>query len=156
MDVRIRKATIQDLSAVTALSQQLFEYERTITPEYDLAWSSSPAGQKYFTKRLKGRKHFALVAEIGAQIVGYATVGVFTITWRIQKPIVEIENLCVDKGHRGQGIGKALMDEVQKIATRRHAKRLRLSALSHNDHAIRFYRANGYTDVEMVLEKSIE
>lgn len=155
MDIRIRKGMIRDLLAVTALSQQLFTYERTITPEYDLAWSGSPAGQKYFTRRLKGRKHFALVAELGGKIVGYATVGVFRITWRLQKPIVEIENLCVDKAHRGQGIGKALMSEVQKIATAHGYKRLRLAALSHNDPAIRFYRANGYTDVEMVLEKQI-
>ncbi len=45
MNILIRRATIEDLYAIQALSQALFEYERTYTKEYDLAWSHSVDGR---------------------------------------------------------------------------------------------------------------
>lgn len=155
MNMHIRRATIEDLKAIQSLSEQLFEYEKQYTAEYDLAWSFSPAGQKFFTKRLKGRAHVILVAETEGKIVGYISLWIGKLSWRVANPIVEIENLCVAPSLRGSGIGTALMREVARIAKERRAKRLRVTALSQNDPALHFYRKHGYADVDIILEKDV-
>ena len=108
MNILIRRATIKDLYAIQALSQALFEYERTYTKEYNLAWSHSTDAQKYFTKRLKSRSMFILIAEIDSNIIGYASVSIEKLSWRLYNPIAEIENLCVDPLYRGKEWGQCL------------------------------------------------
>lgn len=155
MNILIRRATIKDLYEIQALSQALFEYEETYTKEYDLAWSHSADGQKFFTKRLKSRSMFILLAQVNEQIVGYVSVCIAKISWRMYNPIAEIENLCVDPLYRGKGVGKILIGEVARIAKTRGAKRLRVTAIAQNDLALHFYRKNGYNDVDIILEKNI-
>ena len=130
MDIHVRRATIEDLPTIQSLSQALFEYERTYTKEYDLAWSNSVDGQKFFTKRLKSRSMFILLAQVDSHIVGYAAVCITKISWRMYNPIAEIENLCVDPLYRGKGVGKMLIGEVARIAKTRGAKRLRVTAIA--------------------------
>lgn len=155
MNIHVRRATIDDLHAIQSLSFTLFEYEGAYTKEYDLAWSHSTDAQKYFTKRLKSRSMFILLAQVDEQIVGYVSVCIAKIFWRMYNPIAEIENLCVDPLYRKKGVGKMLIGEVARIAKTRGAKRLRVTAIAQNDLALHFYRANGYNDVDIILEKDI-
>ena len=155
MDIHVRRATIKDLYATQSLSLALFEYEKAYTNEYDLAWSHSADGQKFFTKRLKSHSMFILLAQVDEQIVGYVAVCIAKILWRMYNPIAEIEDLCVAPIYRGKGVGKKLIDEVTRIAKTRGAKRLRVTAIAQNDLALHFYRKNGYNDVDIFLEKDI-
>lgn len=155
MNIQIRQATLEDLRAVSSLSQALFEYEKAFTNEYDLAWSNSADGQKFFTRRLKSRSMFILVAEVDGHIVGYVSVCIAKVSFRLYSPIAEIENLCVDPSYRGKGIGTTLVREVLRIVKTRGAKRLRVTALSNNDQSLHFYRMNGYKDVDVILERDV-
>lgn len=155
MNVLIRRATIEDLYAIQSLSFALFEYEKTYTNEYDLAWSHSADGKKYFTKRLKSRSMFILLAQVDKQIVGYVAVCIARISERFYNPIAEIENLCVDPLYRGKGVGTMLMQEISNIVKKRGVKRLKVIVLSNNNPALRFYRNNGYNDVDIILEKDV-
>ena len=155
MNLHIRKATIGDLKVIQLLSQELFEYEKSYTDQYNLAWSFSPAGEKFFSKHFKGRMRFILVAETDGMIVGYAALWIGKLSWRTYNPIVEIENLCVFASRRGKGIGTALMTEIFRIAKKRKAKIVRVTAFSDNDRAFHFYRTHGYRDVNIILEKNV-
>lgn len=146
---------MDDLRAVQSLSKELFEYEKAYTDQYDIAWSFAPAGEKFFSKYLKGRKRFTLLAEAEGHVIGYAAIWIGKLRWRVYNPIVEIENLCVAPSFRGRGVGTALMNETMRIAKERGAKRLRVTALSENDPALRFYRTHGYSDVDVILEKNV-
>ena len=98
---------------------------------------------------------FILVAEIDNNIIGYAAVSIEKLSWRLYNPIAEIKKLCVNPLYRGKGVGTMLMQEISNIVKKRGVKRLNVIVLSNNNPALRFYRNNGYKDVDIILEKDI-
>ncbi len=51
--------------------------------------------------------------------------------------------MFVDPPHRGEGIGKALLVELARIARARNCGRLEWAVLDWNESAIEFYRSLG-------------
>ena len=60
------------------------------------------------------------------------------------RPLVNIHDLVVEEGHRGQGIGRSLMQAVEAEAARRGALKVTLEVLSGNERAKALYAAQGY------------
>jgi len=48
--------------------------------------------------------------------------------------------------HYGQGIGKGLMEAIERIATEHEIRRLELTVMEHNERAHRLYLSMGYRD----------
>ena len=59
------------------------------------------------------------------------------------KPGLYLEDLFVEPAHRGQGIGKALLVELARLAVRRDCGRFEWSVLDWNTPAIEFYQSLG-------------
>ncbi len=150
-EIKIRRATIDDLSSICDLSQLLFEYERQFTNEYNMSWSNAKEGQKFFTKCLTSRKSFVLLAQNGDAPVGYILVTVKKVAWRAFNPIAEVDNLNISPIYRGKGIGTKLMQQAKKIAIKRGAKRISVSALYDNIRALKFYHQQGFKDLNISL-----
>lgn len=64
-----------------------------------------------------------------------------------------IDDLCVDKKKRGQGIGKALMEEAFAIGKRKGAYNVTLHAWEGNEKAILFYKKMGMNPQFVGFEK---
>ncbi len=64
--------------------------------------------------------------------------------WHL-KDICWIEDVYVDQHHRGQGIGKAMMNHAIQRATDRGCHRLQLDANENNKPATALYQSNGFT-----------
>lgn len=84
----------------------------------------------------------ALVAEHDGRAVGFALFFQSYSTWE-GRPGLYLEDLFVEEEHRGDGIGRALMTAVARIAVERGYGRLELAALDWNTPATGFYRAHG-------------
>jgi len=82
-----------------------------------------------------------IVAEQGGMIVGTAIYYPAYSTWR--GDYIYLEDLIVTQEKRSQGIGKALMMELLKIADQKNAHRIQWQVLDWNEDAIRFYRRMG-------------
>ncbi|MFZ5535834.1 MAG: GNAT family N-acetyltransferase [Patescibacteria group bacterium] len=144
MHITIRRAKLSDLDAICTLSQSLFEHERQFTDEYDMGWSHGVAGRKFFTKMLRSRKAFVLLALAEEKVVGYILVKFLTFSWRAYNPIAELTNLSVDPMFRGQGIGTKLVEKAVAIARKRGAKRMSVEGLHDNVRALKFYKTQGF------------
>lgn len=72
MNVLIRKATIDDLEAILKLNKALFDYETAFNKEYNLGWTYSEKGKKYFSDRIKHDLSIVLVAEINKESLAIA------------------------------------------------------------------------------------
>lgn len=142
----IRRATLKDLDAICTLSQYLFDHERQFTDEYHMAWSQEPAGRKFFTKCLRSRKSFTLLAVSDGKVVGYILIKLLTFAWRDFNPIAEVTNVSVDPLYRGQGIGTKLFTRAIDLAKKRGAKRMSVEALADNLAAVRLYKRLGFSD----------
>ena len=66
-----------------------------------------------------------------------------------------IDDICVDEGHRGKGVGKALFDHVKSYAKEKDYYNLTLNVWACNPGAYAFYESLGLvpqkTGMEMVL-----
>jgi len=86
----------------------------------------------------------AIVAELGDLTIGFALFFPTYSTFLTQ-PGIHLEDVFVQPEYRRQGVGKALMIAVAKIAFDRGCGRLEWSVLDWNQPAIEFYQRLGAT-----------
>jgi GNAT superfamily N-acetyltransferase len=86
----------------------------------------------------------AIVAELGDLTIGFALFFPTYSTFLTQ-PGIHLEDVFVQPEYRRQGVGKALMTAVAKIAHDRGCGRLEWSVLDWNQNAIEFYQRLGAT-----------
>lgn len=61
------------------------------------------------------------------------------------KPFLVLENMIIDKAYRNQGVGKELISELEKIATKRNCTQVILVTESDRIDACKFYESAGYS-----------
>jgi GNAT superfamily N-acetyltransferase len=156
-DVTIRRAIPADMAEMQRLNKALYTYEnshRLYEDSFDLEWTYSEAGNKYFRELLSDVPNStAFVAESDGKVIGYLAAGYREIIYRAGSPVAEIENMCVEEGSRRSGVGRALVETFKQWAEARGAKRLRVTAFAGNAIAISFYRKCGFHDFELTLEQ---
>jgi len=140
----IRNAELEDIDALVRLLEQLFSIEKDF--EFD--------AKKHFkglTLMLEGcGKHRAVkVAVIHDKIVGMCTAQTRISTAKGGVTAV-LEDLVVDAGHRGQGIGQALLSEIDQWAQKRGITHLQLLADRDNSPAMAFYRRHDWAFTNLV------
>jgi GNAT superfamily N-acetyltransferase len=89
---------------------------------------------------------FLLVAREHGRAIGYAMVAVArdaSHNWAVDAA-ASVETLCVLPGHRGAGLGSALMDRVREEARAAGLDLLLLGVVAGNEGAERFYARQGF------------
>lgn len=134
--LRIRFATVDDVSLILTLIRGLAEYERlaneAVATEADVRASlfgDRPAAE-------------VLIAEVGNDAAGFALFFHNYSTFR-GKHGLYLEDLFVFPAHRGRGIGRALMQRLAQVAVERECGRFEWWVLDWNEPAIRFYESLG-------------
>ncbi|GAA4980020.1 GNAT family N-acetyltransferase [Pseudonocardia tropica] len=94
----------------------------------------------------------AVVATIGGRPVGFA---LFYPTYStiLGRGSIHLEDLYVEREHRGLGIGEALLGYLARLAADRGCARLEWWVLRTNINAIRFYerlQARGLDEIEVM------
>lgn len=134
----IREATPADIPEILAMIHELATYERaadevvaTRSLLRDALFGSEPAV-------------FALMAvdDASREVVGFALWFRNFSTW-LGRHGVYLEDLYVRPAHRGHGYGKALLQELARIAVERGYGRFEWWVLDWNTPAIDFYRSIG-------------
>ena len=132
----VRTATVDDVPDVLRLIRELAAYEREAeavqTTEDDLRrwlFGEDPVAE-------------VLVAEEGGRAVGMALWFRTYSTWT-GVPGIHLEDLFVEPGHRGSGLGKALLAALARIAVDRGYARVEWVVLDWNEPSIAFYEALG-------------
>jgi GNAT superfamily N-acetyltransferase len=132
----VREATPADVPRIRELIMELATYERM--PE------QARATDDQLRSALFGERPavFALVAEADDEVVGFALWFLNFSTWEGVHGIY-LEDLYVREGHRGEGLGKALLRSLASIAVARGYARFEWWVLDWNRPSIDFYRALG-------------
>lgn len=96
-----------------------------------------------------------LVAEREGEVVGYTYAGVEgTDYMSLRGPAGVLYDLVVDPAHRGQGVGRALLDATLDVLETKGAPRVVLSTAERNEAAQRLFARAGFrrTMIEMTRE----
>jgi ribosomal protein S18 acetylase RimI-like enzyme len=152
MKITIRKAGRKDTAAILGLNKKLFDYESRWCKTYNLGWTYSEKGRKYFGDRVGGKGGLVLVAEVKDKVVGYLACGVDNYAYRSLNPVGEIENMWVEEDFRDKGVGKKLVEGLKEELKQKGVKLLKVETLSRNAAALGFYKFVGLRRHVEVLE----
>jgi GNAT superfamily N-acetyltransferase len=136
MTVSIRPATRADVPLVRELIEGLAEYERLR--------HACEATDPLLEDALFGERPYAevVIAEADGVPAGFALF-FHNFSTFLARPGIYLEDLFVRPGHRGQGVGKALLQHLAALAVARRCGRLEWSVLDWNVDAIGFYEKLG-------------
>lgn len=136
--IEIRPAQERDVDAIFELILGLADYEQLT--------DKVTGNSELLRSHLFGTKPYAesIVAELDDRVIGF---GLFFHTYStfLTQPGLYLEDVFVLPEYRRQGVGKALMMYVAKIAFERGCGRLEWSVLDWNQPAIDFYQSIGAT-----------
>lgn len=132
----IRQARPEDADLLLRFIRELAEYERE--PDAVKVTAATLAAQM----RQAQPPFECLIADLADQPVGFALFFATYSTW-LGRPGIYLEDLYVTPVARGQGIGRALLQELAIITRKRGGGRLEWSVLDWNQPAIDFYRRLG-------------
>jgi GNAT superfamily N-acetyltransferase len=90
--------------------------------------------------------HAVFVAEVDGQAAGW--IHVYASQTVESEPCAEIGGLVVDKTHRGQGLGRALLAEAEMWARQEGISEVRVRSNVIRREAHRFYGALGYENIK--------
>jgi GNAT superfamily N-acetyltransferase len=141
LKIRVEPACERDLPIILRFTRALAEYEKMLDK---VTATEADLGRSLFGPRPFAE---AALAYADDEAVGLA-VYYHTYSTFSGKPNLYLEDIIVDERRRGQGVGKALLAYVARLAVERKCGRLEWSVLDWNEPAIGFYRAHGAEAVD--------
>ena len=140
MNIQIRKATLDDISAIHALVHELAVYENA--PEQHTA-----TVEEYKRDFEAGifESQVAVDTE-GGQIVGMIFYYMTYSTWRGK--MLYLEDFVVTEKYRTYGVGQMLFDTFLEVARQKDCFLTKWQVLDWNTPAVKFYEKN-----QAIIEK---
>jgi GNAT superfamily N-acetyltransferase len=130
--MEIRPARERDAGEVARLLGQL-GYPQPPDPERLRAWEADAEAH-------------ALVADAGGHLAGVVAV-IFCRHFERSGRWARIVALVVDELHRGQGVGRTLMEHAHDVARRAGCETTEVTSGRRRDASHPFYRSLGYEDL---------
>lgn len=147
MEIKIRRATLNDMEAVHQLVNELAIYEKE--PEAFVAPLSA------YQEDFKNGIFEVQVAETAGKIVGMVFYYMAYSTWKGK--MLYLEDFVVAEEYRGKGVGQMLFDQFLQIAREKKCVMVKWQVLDWNEPAINFYEKNratiekGWYNVKMIF-----
>lgn len=136
----IREARKEDAKHIHRLITELAVYENL---EHEMVATVEDLETSIFDKN----QAQVIMAELDGAVVGYALY-FFSYSTFLAKAGIYLEDLYVEKAHRGKGIGKTLLSKLAKITVDNGFGRLEWSVLDWNKPAVDFYESIGAVPME--------
>ena len=152
MDIRFAKP--EDVAGILVLLKQVGRVHHEGRPDIFRS-NAQKYGASQVITMLDSSKTPIFVAVSGRKVVGY---GFCIIKEHKNDPVIAdhtelyIDDLCVDEGCRGKGIGKAIYEEIVRYAKMRRCYNVTLNVWSCNENAMAFYKALGMQPQKVGME----
>ncbi len=131
----IRPASRQDVPLIRSFINELAEYERLTG---DVVATDEVLSESLFEKRAAE----VLIGEYDGKPAGFA-VFFHNFSTFVGRAGIYLEDIYVKPALRGNGIGRALLAHMAKLAVARGCRRLEWAVLDWNEPAIGFYQKLG-------------
>lgn len=143
LDYIVRKANYIDIPSLIRLLGLLFSIESDFTID-------ESKQRRGLEMMLDGNTNRCIiVAEMAGQVIGMCSAQILVSTAE-GGPVAQIEDLVVDKGFRGMGIGRDLLLSIESWAVEKGAKRLQLLADRNNTSALEFYKNMSWNYTQLI------
>lgn len=151
----VRAAKKKDVDRVNELRSQLYELRQKGRP--DIFQKPFGDAMREQTRRmLHDKKGLLLVVESDGTVCGYVFASLVhekdSPYWD-ERSYCKVEEICVDKACRGQGIGTRLMDALRREAEARELPKMELNVWAFNAGACSFWTKQGFTPYLFCMER---
>lgn len=140
----IRPCRAEDFDAVVQLLRQLW-------PDKQLDLAKLRA---VFDRAITADTQVYLCATIGANVVAFGSLTLKNNLWH-EGNLGHIDELVVDSGFRGKGIGTRLLAYLEITARRRGCRRIELDSATQRTRAHDFYEQQGFVSRALLFSKAI-
>ena len=150
----LQSARDSDREAVNAMALQVHAMHAAWRPDiYEMVEELYPLER--FQEAVKERQLY--VAKVGGVVVGYVLLKLRNYDWpgMIRRKVMLVDEICVEEAYRGQGIGKAMMEDVHALAKAFGCTDLQLGVYPQNDGAVAFYQKCGFTIRSIEMQRKV-
>ena len=146
MTVTVRTASAADVEAICAIHNQgiadrIATLDTTLrSPDDIAAWLAE-----------RGPRHPVLVADLNGTVVGWASLNRFNP--RPAYDHVADFSVYIERGARGKGIGRQLLDRLIDLARAIGFHKMVLAAMGHNHVGLALYARTGFSRVGIYREQ---
>lgn len=157
MGERLQLRPMTEEEYVVWRERSVREYAEDIATSRDLdpaAAAAQSAGEfaELLPDGLASRDMHLWTAVVGDDAVG---IGWFELRQRASGVSAWIYDIAVDTGHRGQGLGRELLDALHDAARELGATSMTLNVFGNNAAAIRLYETSGYTVTAQQMRRDL-
>jgi GNAT superfamily N-acetyltransferase len=150
MQVKIRKAVIEDAPTVFNLIKKMAHFDRRKPEEIKVTL-------ELILEHCFGKRPYfeVLLAETVNGALGFALY-FFTYTSSLAAPILYMEDLFVEEEFHKQGIGKLLISHLAVIALENKCCRIQWNAVNWNENGLQFYAKIGAKQTPDLIQHRLE
>lgn len=147
----IKVTKVQECKECDHLLEKLIKYESAI----DGKINGDTTISSFYERSLQKDDSVIYACEENGNLCGFIMAYVSKNTSFVL-PIINIMSIYIDTDYREKGIGKSLMQEVEKWAKEKYEKfMIELNCISNNLKALNFYKELGYDEVRVTMRKII-
>ncbi len=154
--IKIRPATEKDFIGVTKLYRESFKLHHKAHPRIFNPAPQFPLSRGSFLNILEDENELMMVAEKEKVIVGFINASIEKDgrdRWQKAYHRVSIDDICVNQPERRSGIGRQLMQSIEKWAVKKGIKELTVITFNFNKIATKFYANLGYVPITTRVSK---
>lgn len=154
-NIKIKKATLENINDILNLNQQLFDYDhKNFDKTLDCSWPSN--NKKYFKNSITSKNSLALVVVDKEKVIGYLMGSINNAEdYRNIKKIAELDNMFILPQYRKKGIGIDLCKKFFKWAREKGIERVKVIVSEQNNKAISYYKKCGFLGYDLTLEAKL-
>ena len=146
--ISVRPATVPDAEAICTIYNQGIE-DRVATLETELR---TPEERRQWLAA-RGPRHPVIVAEVDGRVVGWASLNPFNPR-RAYDHVADL-SVYVERGWRGKGVGRRLLEGLIALARQIGYHKMVLAALPFNAAGTALYERCGFTRVGVYREQGL-
>lgn len=156
--MKIRKAEEKDITSLIKLLKEVLAVHAEIRP--DIFSSTTKYNEADIKEILKNDKKpiYVAVNDID-KVLGYLFLELKDnkeASNQKFRTTLYIDDICVSKEHRREGIGEALFNFAKELATSLKCDDITLNVWSGNDAALKFYTKHGFKERNAILELNLK
>lgn len=152
--IALEKATPADREAVNALATEVHSLHVVWRPDiYEMPRELYPADR--FQEGLKAGSLYVARQESG--VVGYVAIKIRDYDWAgmVPRQVLFVDEICVSKAHRRQGVGRAMMASLRELARAQGCTDMQLGVYPQNREAVAFYEACGFSLQSVTMSEKL-
>ena len=154
MLLKIRKARKKDLESILCLGDKLVQFHNNFDPYYTV-YSKYEDSREYYQEQLTKKDTLYVVAEVGGNIVGFASCYIISIPKTKAPKIGVLVANFVQKEFRGKGVGTKLYNFRMNWFKKQKVSFVEMNVDARNKKALKLWKKFGFEDYQIKLKKKI-